>query len=45
MWRVPVRPTIATALFLAVTACSEADDSDVGVPEVPTYEGVISTLR
>ncbi len=41
MRRVPFRPTIAAALFLAVIACGEADDPEVVLPEVPTYEGTI----
>ena len=41
MKRVLIRPTAAAVLLLIVTACGEAGDPDVVVPEVPTYEGTI----
>ena len=41
MKRVPCRPTVAAAFLLAATACSEGGDSDVALPEVPTFEGTI----
>ena len=41
MNRIPFRPTAAAAVFLAATACSEREDSDVSLPEVPTFEGTI----
>jgi len=41
MKRVPCRPTVAAAFLLAATACSEGGESDVALPEVPTFEGTI----
>ena len=41
MKRVPCRPTVAAAFLLAATACSEGGESDVTLPEVPTFEGTI----
>ena len=41
MKRVPFRPTVAAAFLLAATACSEGGESDVALPEVPTFEGTI----
>ena len=41
MKRVLIRPTVAAALFLMVTACGEGEGPDVVVPDVPTFEGTI----
>ena len=41
MKRVPCRRTVAAAFLLAATACSEGGESDVALPEVPTFEGTI----
>ena len=41
MKSVVFRVTIAAVFFLAATACSEGEDADVALPEVPTYEGTI----
>ena len=41
MKRVRYLPTVAAALLLAATACSEGAESDVVLPEVPTFEGTI----
>ena len=41
MRRVPFRPAVAAALFLTAAACSEGEESEVALPEVPTFEGTI----
>lgn len=38
---VPFRPTIAAAFLLTGAACSEGEESEAALPEVPTYEGTI----
>ncbi len=41
MKRVRYLPTVTAAFLLAATACSEGRESDVALPEVPTFEGTI----